>query len=513
MEPPEAVARCEKGAWMMKVRVVSTLGSLAWEVAGWLAEHGFAQVEAAREDRGFALLHGGGRSPHELIALQHRLRPFAPPLRTDPALRGRDEVLLSLSPGPEEGRCTVVVEGESDAVVESLCEALVRCGYEARSGRTCFPRHDTLYTPDPTSAPARLLRWLLRMRGIDVRFVVDRFSFSRELRLVVRDPAREPLDSLERLPLEVWTDAPEQAAGLEAALGEAGITTVAWRVVDDPGPTFRLDPGPWRWLDGGRPAIVATLTLRRYLAALGVSPAFPLHVDEGDERGDAPPRACLHLPFGRWRDGLLRGTGRGRPECYRVHLFTDDRDRTGPLYDDLVEAGFVLPRIRYLPSTAVRRGFRLQWGALEADTAIRTTLLDIVQAHLATLKGGDIFTVRGWQKFGPHDHDVYIWFPAAAVEEGTLLAQVCDLASYRLTLCTDDPATAEPLQVELATWGFGRCAIRHGGVEADLIEYGGAPRDLVARLAALLEVRTRGSYRLHRVWSEDDTEIRVHLPW
>ena len=499
----------------MKIRIVSELDGLAYEVAAHLGRQGYSDVdvEVARS-HSYSVRHTAAIAPAAVSELLGHLNPLRPPAQRFEELSGAD-VELRLGDDRPLRTWNARVYADSTAAGRGVKAALaplgldldetVNYGYQARSvlsygGATAFARH--------------AVRWMAeRETGVVLGEVKEWGDDDHDLWIRVCDPAHEGKPARSCFPLVVETDDPVAAAPLLAKLVEARFQ-VAPAVPIAHGPLemkrFRLDIGPLESASHDADGSRLRLMVDDFLGELGVDRGrYPLE-SKSIERD--PLEMRVRLPLGAYAGGRLRPYAGPHPERFPVLIRTEDPAKVAALVGALREIGF--PQVEIAPLSDATAGFDLRWGALGHETLLAEQLKDAVEREMLARSLPEGFGLSVRTAEDEDDPRVQIDFPTTGIEDGSRLVRILERASgFEAVIYSETGEAPAALVSALEGLGFRTLAQRpESGISEGRIKYGGAPVPLIGRIEELVAEHTGVAVTSRKEWADYDDDIWLYLP-
>jgi hypothetical protein len=491
----------------MKIRIVSTLKSLATPLAKLLRENGH-RVEVRRAKAEQCALHYAEGSPlAALTGLVDCLKPLLPSVSLVPSIEGADAELY-LGDEKEFEEWDVKLHADSGDFGRSLQKKILAFGFDDDGLEIAAQSADTLEYGGATVFSRQVIRWILAQEGIHNVNEKKRWGDGdNDMYIYAREPIPEGQDVRARLPIVIEGDDYGQMFALKARLTEKGFGAVETRSIDD---RARLEFG---FAPGGFVRDAETLAelrgiIQESLDAAQVSTErHPLKTVTHEGRG-----ALIRLPLGAHAAGRLPSYAGRFPDRWDIVIRTDALTAVAEIRGKLIEHGYTRVRFEALPSSAL--GFRVQVGAAVEMPEVGDFVKGAVERTLKGMGAPKDLVIMVSPSLPSDDPRVVIELPMEGLDEGGLKRRIRAACSdWEFSFKSPDSSKFADLVREFRDLNFKEFATdEEADVGEALIKYGGAPVALVEYVAGMVQKATGHHPRLKKEWDDDDDDIWVYVP-
>ena len=491
----------------MKIRIVSTLKSLATPLAKLLRENGH-RVEVRRAKAEVHALHYAEGSPLDaLTGLVECLKPLLPSVSLVPTIEGADAELY-LGDEKEFEEWDIKLHADSGEFGKSLQKKILAFGFDDDGLEIAAQSADTLEYGGATLFARQVIRWILAQEGIHQVNEKKRWGDGdNDMYVYAREPIPEGSDVRGRLPVVIEGDDYGQMFALKARLIEKGFATVETRSIDDRArPEFGFAPGGFV-RDADSLGELRGIIQERLDAAKIDGERHPLKTITHEGRG-----ALIRLPLGAHAAGRLPSYAGRFPDRWDIVIRTDALTAVAELRGKLTEHGYTRVRFEALPSSAL--GFRIQVGGAVEVPEVGEFVKGTVERVLKGMGAPRDINVLVSPSLPSDDPRVVIEMPMEGLDEGGLKRRIrAACGDWEFSFKCPDHSKFADLVREFRDLSFKEFATDdEADVGEALIKYGGAPVALVEYVAGMVQKHTGHHPRLKKEWDDDDDDIWVYVP-
>lgn len=501
----------------LRISIISAFTDIAQTLCDRLTQAGLDCTVCIDEPtERFELRLASGVPGEALPPLLRAIAPFQPTLIPGATLEGV-EAELHLGDAKDLQSWNLILHTDSPALTVRLRDTLSAQGFNADPERDRYgqPRNNRLVYGGAAPFARQLLQWRLLELGLPALTEEKKWSDDDpDLEVRLRDPALAGAPLAARFETRIYTDDPMAAHELGRQLREAGFQDLRINPlgsVEAAAARFQVIEGPFA--ETPEAAQLQALA-QRLMDGYGIArDRYPIVVDNSSP--SRRPWAELILPLAACRSGARPPYAGPWPERFIILVRTD---HAHPLVDQLSEQwraqGFRAVTVTYPASTAAEdvSGFRIVWNAAGAHAEIGAQVRPLIQAAMETLGAHSKFTLH--ESDGDSDlTDIVVHLPVEGIADGSLFARLCRPSRFCFKLYTPHPAGLESLMAELRGWGFAKCGVeRSSDIENPVLQYGGAPLELVEQVRVRVRERTGLDPVPKKEWGDNDRDLWLYLP-